>query len=118
MPVPEEYTALMAAATNAGPVEEGGLTYLSNPGWVNTEPRGMNVVTPGGTLFFAASGHLYDGGSSAYRGVDGYYWTSTIAPVEDEARHCGFFFRDYDVHTWTRTNGDLYQKSVRCVAAE
>ncbi|MDR2890537.1 MAG: fimbrillin family protein [Alistipes sp.] len=118
MPTQLEYKALMAAATNTGPVEEDGEYYTSNPGWVNSEPRGMNVVTPGGTLFFAASGYLYNGGASGDRGVDGDYWTSTSAAEVYENHARILSFDNLMVSTRWNSNGRDVQISVRCVQTQ
>ncbi|MDR2912363.1 MAG: fimbrillin family protein [Alistipes sp.] len=114
MPTQPECEALMVAATNKGPLDENGTSYTSNPGWVDSEPKGMNVVTPGGTLFFAASGSIYNG-SVDDQGAWGTYWTSTIAPVEYETRQCVFSFGDVEVHTWVSSRGDIHRRPIRCV---
>ncbi|MDR2893918.1 MAG: fimbrillin family protein [Alistipes sp.] len=111
MPTRDEYVALMAVATNIGSSESSGDLsdsgyYTTNPGWVDSEPKGMNVETTGGTLFFPASG--YNAGQNL-EGMNAYYWSST--PIHTRGYY--MYFNGSVVHP---ANSYMTEKlSVRCV---
>ena len=108
MPTREEYQELYNAAQTGNISGHNGTWYPPSPGYDNSGVAGLELVLPGGKLFFAASGNR---NGASQQSTHGDYWTSTQSNSTN-AYHLDFYSTSVNA-SFVSNKTALF--SVRCV---